>query len=118
MAFGQSLGPPATGKQVRELLELLEAAGHCDFRDARGPMGFTQRQAAGKFTRDEADGFIAELEAAGSVDETQSAPEAPASRPEPVAPRRAAAAIDLSAVSTDALAAELQGRGWIVVAPD
>lgn len=62
MAFGQSSGPPATGKQLRELVELLEAAGHSDFRDARGPMGFTQRQAGGKFTRDEADEFIERLE--------------------------------------------------------
>jgi hypothetical protein len=54
MAFGQASGPPASGKQVRELEELLEAAGHDGFRDARGPMGFNQRQAAGKFTRDEA----------------------------------------------------------------
>ena len=64
MAFGQSSGPPATGKQMRELLELLVAAGHRDFRDARGPMGFTQRQAGGKFTRDEADAFIEQLETA------------------------------------------------------
>lgn len=63
MAFGQSSGPPATGKQVNQLLELLAAAGHSDFRDARGPMGFNQRQAGGKFTRDEADAFIEQLEA-------------------------------------------------------
>lgn len=62
MAFGQSSGPPATGKQLNELLELLEAAGHSDFRDARGPMGFTQRQAGGKFSRDEADEFIEQLQ--------------------------------------------------------
>ncbi len=62
MAFGQSSGPPATGKQLNELLELLSAAGHSDFRDARGPMGFNQRQAGGKFTRDEADEFIEQLQ--------------------------------------------------------
>ena len=49
---------------MRELTELLHAAGHADFRDARGPMGFTQRQANGKFTRDEADEFIAALQEA------------------------------------------------------
>lgn len=48
MAFGQPSGPPASAKQVRELLELLVAAGHADFKDARGPMGFTQRQAAAR----------------------------------------------------------------------
>lgn len=62
MAFGQSSGPPATGKQLNELMELLAAAGHTDFRDARGPMGFNQRQAGGKFTRDEADAFIEQLQ--------------------------------------------------------
>src|SRR5258706_11635918 len=61
MAFGQQAGPPATASQVRELLALLVAAGHSDFRDARGPMGFNQRQAGGKFTRDEADALIAQL---------------------------------------------------------
>ena len=52
MPFGQQLGPPAAAKQVQVLLTLLTNAGHTGFRDARGPMGFTQRQAAGKFTRD------------------------------------------------------------------
>ena len=64
MAFGEASGPPASHSQMRELTELLRAAGHADFRDARGPMGFTQRQASGKFTRDEADEFIAALQQA------------------------------------------------------
>ena len=64
MAFGQHAGPPATSRQVNELLALLQAAGHVDFRDARGPMGFTQRQAAGKFTRDEAERLIDRLQVA------------------------------------------------------
>ena len=46
-------------------LALLQDAGHEDFRDARGPMGFTQRQAAGKFTVDEATAFIDTLELFG-----------------------------------------------------
>ena len=62
MAFGQQTGPPASARQVRELLELLKEAGHSDFRDARGPMGFTQRQAGGKFSRDEAAAFIDQLQ--------------------------------------------------------
>src|SRR5215204_4300177 len=62
MAFGQTAGPPASPRQVKQLLELLQDAGHSDFRDARGPMGFTQRQAGGKFTRDEADAFIEQLQ--------------------------------------------------------
>ena len=63
MAFGQHAGPPATSRQVDELLGLLHAAGHEGFRDARGPMGFTQRQAAGRFTRVEAEALIARLQA-------------------------------------------------------
>jgi len=62
MAFGQVSGPPASPKQVQELLSLLKEAGHADFRDAHGPMGFTRRQAAGKFTREEAAGFIDRLQ--------------------------------------------------------
>jgi hypothetical protein len=109
MAFGQQLGPPATSRQVKELLGLLQEAGHTDFRDARGPMGFTQRQAGGKFTRDEADAFIAQLE------------EAAASGIAPVAatpPRRLSAAEQtLRRMPASELAAELQRRGWIVIEP-
>ena len=101
MAFGQHAGPPATARQVQELLALLHHAGHTDFRDARGPMGFTQRQAAGKFTRDEAEALIERLQ--NEVDGTDGVPPAGASV--------------LSAFPTEDLAAELQGRGWIVLEP-
>ena len=40
MAFGQSSGPPATGQQLRELLELLAAAGHDRFPRRARPDGF------------------------------------------------------------------------------
>jgi hypothetical protein len=107
MSFGQVSGPPATAKQVNELLTLLHDAGHSDFRDARGPMGFTQRQAGGKFSRDEADGFIEQLRT-----EAEQGAGMPA---DPVA----ALVIDdtVRAIPTDVLAAELQRRGWIVAAP-
>ncbi|MFN3215426.1 MAG: hypothetical protein ACE367_02910 [Acidimicrobiales bacterium] len=87
MAFGQQSGPPASHRQVQTLLELLADAGHSDFRDARGPMGFTQRQAGGKFTVEEAQAFIDQLEAAAHEAE---APPAPSSRPGAAAPRAAA----------------------------
>ena len=124
MAFGQSSGPPATGKQIRELLDLLAAAGHSDFRDARGPMGFTQRQAGGKFTRDEADAFIERLESEihGDGPPAQSAPVTRASPPGPPPPpgpptSRSEPVNALGDVPTAVLAAELQRRGWIVVEP-
>lgn len=95
MAFGQQSGPPATAKQVQELLGLLQEAGHTDFRDARGPMGFNQRQAGGRFTRDEADAFIEQLQGDGP------------SAAEPA----------LRRFSDEQLAAELQRRGWVVMEP-
>ena len=109
MSFGRPAGPPASATQVRELLSLLQDAGHTDFRDARGPMGFTQRQATGKFTRDEATGFIDQLQAAaddGVAVET-AAP----------APRLSSAEQALRRVPTEQLAGELQRRGWIVIEP-
>lgn len=130
MAFGQASGSPATHSQLRELTELLQAAGHSDFKDARGPMGFTQRQANGKFTRDEADEFIAALqEAAHESNEPDAAPIREPARPMRAQPKRAqpkpvqrasskpSAASPLAAFSDEQLAAELQGRGWVVMEP-
>lgn len=113
MAFGQSSGPPAHAKQVQELLELLQAAGHEDFRDARGPMGFTQRQAAGKFTRDEASELIEQLQAVADAAEEAGETRAPVV----AAPRLTAGERALQKVPDHQLAAELQRRGWIVVEP-
>ena len=121
MAFGQSAGPPATARQLVELSGLLSEAGHTDFRDARGPMGFNQRQANGKFTRDEAETLIAKLQAdadaqADSSDTTTARnPAPPIARP--VQQRPSKPGIDLKRVSSEILAAELQVRGWIVVEP-
>ena len=124
MAFGQSSGPAATGKQLRDLLELLEAAGHSDFRDARGPMGFTQRQAGGKFTRDEAEEFIERLEseahladAPPSSSQTKSSTPPKRSSPSSRPSKSQGPQVDLTDVPVDLLAAELQRRGWIVVEP-
>src|SRR5580765_6004475 len=109
MAFGQQSGPPAQAHRVRQLLALLQEAGHTDFRDARGPMGFTQRQAGGKFTRDEVDALIDQMQAA-----TQSESPSPArTRP----PRPTAAESAVREMSSDLLAGELQRRGWIVAEP-
>ena len=108
MPFGQHAGPPATSRQINELLELLHAAGHEDFRDARGPMRFTQRQAAGKFTRAEADELIDRLQAT-SDDGADRRPN-----------RRCAlsnAEQLLRRLPSEQLAGELQRRGWLVVEP-
>ncbi|MFM7252693.1 MAG: hypothetical protein ACKO27_06470 [Ilumatobacteraceae bacterium] len=139
MAFGQPSGPPAPAKLVQHLLSLLQAAGHRDFRDARGPMGFTQRQAAGKFTRDEAEAFIELLEQeadTSTADEppvdTAPAASMPTPRPAPPAAAGAGRASAGTATSRDTLskaeqalrkipssmlAAELQRRGWVIMEP-
>lgn len=132
MAFGDSSGPPANGRQLRELLELLEAAGHSDYRDARGPMGFTQRQAGGKFTSSEADEFIERLQIeihgdgppAGSHSRPPGrAPDSTPARSTPRADRARAAStpppspMSLSEVPVEDLAAEIQRRGWVVIEP-
>jgi hypothetical protein len=111
MSFGQPSGSPASAKQVRELLTLLEAAGHSDFRDARGPMGFTQRQAGGKFSRDEAQAFIDQLEEEAAAGEVAPPPPPPIARPK-VAARPAPVDRSLRDATDDALVAELHRRGW------
>ena len=74
--------PARPAHRVRQLLALLHDAGHTDFRDARRPMGFTQRQAGGKFTPDEVDAFIEQLEAAAH---TESPPATRTRTPRPTA---------------------------------
>ncbi len=105
MAFSQQSGPPASARQIRELLHLLNNAGHTDFRDARGPMGFTQRQAAGKFTRDEATAIIDRLQEP-EVDG--------AGAPVLTAPRLSTTEGLLRRLPAEELAAELRRRGWTV----
>jgi hypothetical protein len=108
MAFGQQSGPPASSRQVQELLALLQVAGHGDFREARGPMGFTQRQAAGRFTRDEADAFIEQLQ---NVDFD------PGKSVEVPAWRHSAQEQLLGRMPAEQLAVELRRRGWMVIEP-
>ena len=125
MAFGQPTGPPASRRQVETLAQLLRAAGHADFRDARGPLGLTQRQAGGRFTRDEADALITRLEAEAEHSELDldtdaegdaSTPAAP--RPTPARSRRETQLSNsLHLVPAEVLAAELQRRGWVVLEP-
>lgn len=108
MAFGQQSGPLASARQVRELVALLQDAGHNDFRDARGPMGFTQCQAAGKLTRDQATAFIDRLQ---NVELDKDAPVAAKT------PRQSAAEQALRHMPGEQLAAEVKRRGWTVSKP-
>ena len=147
MAFGQPSGPPATARQLRDLLALVEGAGHSDFRDARGPLGLTQRQAGGRFTQDEAATLIAQLEAEaeqreesdGGVGEPEgTAPKAarPPSEaqldraaraaspprtsrvpPAATAARSSNLAEQLQRVPEELLVDELRRRGWALIPP-
>jgi hypothetical protein len=116
MAFGQANGYPATRNQMEQLTELILGAGHTDFRDARGPLGLTQRQAGGKFTRTEAEEMITRLQA--EADDAER-PQHPAGRSATVAAahRRGQQATGLERIPSETLAAELQRRGWIVAEP-
>jgi len=95
---------------MRELLGLVQELGHRDFRDARGPMGLTQRQAGGRFTRDEAATLVQRLH-----DAKAEGTDLPAAAGPVVAPE-----LDddpLRSVSAVRLARELERRGWTVRAP-
>lgn len=108
MAFGQQSGPPASASQVRELLTLLNNAGHASFREARGPMGFSQRQGSGKFTRDEATALINQMQ-----DEEFGGTGAAA-----IPSSRSSATEQLMRrMPSEQLAGELQRRGWTVTKP-
>ncbi len=116
MAFGQADGYPATHLQMERLTELVLAAGYSDLRDARGPLGLTQRQGGGRFTRDEADQLIASLQAEADA-EAQLADPAVPDPPAPSPSGNKGPVRALSRIPSETLAAELQRRGWIVVEP-
>jgi hypothetical protein len=106
MAFGQNSGPPASAKQLSYLLALVKQAGHEGFRDARHPLGLTQRQASGKFTTKEASELIDRLVNGETVTPVDAVPE-----PTPVQ-------LDaIRGVPAQVLADELMRRGWSVTPP-
>ncbi|HJR24730.1 MAG TPA: hypothetical protein VJ804_04605 [Acidimicrobiales bacterium] len=112
MAFGQRSGPPATSKQVQYLEALLRRAGHDGFRDARGPLGLTQRQAGGRFTRDEASTLIDQLLGGDQERDGTSMEEHRAEQQ--LETQRVQA---LRGMPADLLADELRRRGWTVTEP-
>ena len=142
MAFGQQSGTPASARQLKSLLTLLEHAGYTGFRDARGPLGFTQRQGGGKFTGPEAEAFIEQLEGeaeAARLEAEGAPPGGPDASPEAALPpgltRAADVAAPAAATSATArrearqaasirempakiLARELERRGWILIPPE
>ncbi len=121
MAFGQAAGPPATHKQLDELLDLLMKAGFESFKEARYPMDFTQRQAGGKFTREEADAFIEKMQERAEMEDMSIAPvvgfQKKSTTKAQTATKRSPASQALSKYPAEELAAELQRRGWIVAEP-
>ena len=116
MAFGSQSGPPASAKQVAYLLVLVKKAGHDGFRDARHPLGLTQRQAGGKFTIGEASTLIEQLLSQDTGDEPASIGE---SRESEAATRRQHDrwAELVRGMPAELLADELTRRGWTSTAP-
>ena len=122
MAFGQQSGPPASSKQVEELLALFEGAGYSSFREARHIYGLTQRQAGGKFSRGEADELIARL-AAGegelNVEQAERAIASSSDATERAAKRSANRQAEaVAALPDELLADELVRRGWVCIPGD
>ena len=125
MSFGQS-APSASPKQIAYLLSLVKQAGHDGFRDGRGPLGLTQRQAAGKFSKSEASTLIdlllnGEANGDGGGHERGGADSGATA----ISGERISAterlALDradlLRGMPAELLAGELERRGWAVSAP-
>lgn len=118
MSFAKQSGPPASAKQIQYLLSLIHQQGHADFREARHPLGLTQRQAGGKFTVGEASALIDTLvngEAAdGRPASASAAPASGSARSTRLDDQR----VDIvRGLPADVLAAELERRGWKVTEP-
>jgi hypothetical protein len=117
MAFGQQSGPPATSKQVKYLESLVLKAGHTSFRDARGPLGLTQRQAGGKFTRDEASTLIDQLLQQDTDGDGDGGPIASMESTRAEERLEAERVQALRGMPATLLADELRRRGWSVTEP-
>ncbi len=118
MAFGQASGPPASNKQIQYLESLLRKAGHDGFRDARGALGLSQRQAGGKFTRDEASTLIDQLLAADPDVEPVVGRSHPSFEQTSAADRLEGERVQaLHGMPASLLADELVRRGWSVQEP-
>ncbi len=119
MSFGQSSSaPPASAKQVDYLQSLVRKAGFADFREARHPLGLTQRQAAGKFSRREASELIDQLLGNEDDDDSAQLDTAPPVSTAPASVGARPAADALRHVPDEMLAAELLRRGWRVSSPE
>ena len=108
MALGQS-GPPASAKQISYLQALLDKAGYGGLREARHPLGLTQRQAGGKFTKLEASELIDRL-----VNGDTSTEAVGAARLDRASATQAQI---LKGMPAQWLADELLSRGWSVKEP-
>lgn len=118
MAFGQQSGPPASHRQLQYLEALLRKAGHEGFRDARGPLGLTQRQAGGKFTKDEASTLIDQLlEADPEVEAPSGAGRATMEQTSAADRLEGERVQALKGMPASLLADELERRGWVVQPP-
>ena len=120
MSFGQS-GPPASTKQVQYLQSLLKKAGYDSFREARHPLGLTQRQSSGKFTKNEASTLIDQLVNGGSADGADGQLDgqmALTGEEISAADRLEAERIEIiRGMPAGLLAAELERRGWSCESP-
>ncbi len=121
-------------------MALVRAQGHTDFRDARGPLQLSQRQAGGRFTTQEASALIDRLVSStsgGGDNEDAGAEERAGPRatevtgtrvtgprvtgPRATEPRAAqqpeTADALVRGLPVDLLVAELERRGWRALAP-
>jgi hypothetical protein len=116
MGFGQTAGPPASAQQLTQLVELLREAGFDGLREARHPLGLSQRQSNGKFTRDEAAALIDQLARGEETAPEDGATPIPSavSPPDVVPPDAVAVAL---AFPDELLAEELARRGWTCTPP-
>jgi hypothetical protein len=119
MGFGQTAGPPASAQQLAQLVELLREAGFDGLREARHPLGLSQRQSNGKFTRDEAAALIDQLARGEETAPGDGAAPIPGAvvPPDVVPPDVLPPETVATAFPDELLAEELVRRGWTCTPP-